>query len=97
MSSSMQQASLAGATLEYEVRGEGDPVLLIHGSHIAASFLPLAAVPTLADHYRLIRYHRRGFAGSTRFDGAPYSIEQQAADAAGIVAWGYGADGRAGA
>jgi pimeloyl-ACP methyl ester carboxylesterase len=66
--------------LEYEVRGEGEPVLLIHGSHVAEAFAPLASEAVLADRYRLIRYHRRGFAGSDRHAG-PFSIEQQARDA----------------
>ena len=51
--------------LEYEPHGEGEPVLLIHGSHVADSFLPLTREVVLADRYRLIRYHRRGFAGSS--------------------------------
>jgi pimeloyl-ACP methyl ester carboxylesterase len=66
--------------LEYEVRGAGEPVLLIHGSHVAHAFLPLMVEPALADRFRLIRYHRRGFAGSARHSG-PFSIEQQARDA----------------
>jgi pimeloyl-ACP methyl ester carboxylesterase len=66
--------------LEYEVHGAGEPVLLIHGSHVADSFLPLTREPALADRFRLIRYHRRGFAGSASHRG-PFSIEQQARDA----------------
>jgi pimeloyl-ACP methyl ester carboxylesterase len=66
--------------LEYDVHGEGEPVLLIHGSHVADAFLPLTTEPELADRYQLIRYHRRGFAGSSRHAG-PFSIEQQARDA----------------
>jgi len=46
--------------LEYEVRGAGEPVLLIHGSHVAHAFLPLMVEPALADRFRLVRYHRRG-------------------------------------
>jgi pimeloyl-ACP methyl ester carboxylesterase len=65
--------------LEYETQGEGENVLLIHGSHIADSFLPWSKEPALAG-YHVIRYHRRGFAGS-RAISAPYSIENQAHDA----------------
>ena len=71
---------LEAAGLEYEVCGEGEPVLLIHGSQVAGAFLPLMAEPVLADRFRLIRYHRRGFAGSARHTG-PFGIEQQARDA----------------
>ena len=46
--------------LEYEERGDGEPVLLIHGALIATTFVPLMSEPALADRYRLIRYHRAG-------------------------------------
>jgi pimeloyl-ACP methyl ester carboxylesterase len=79
----MARAAVPGGELEYEVGGRGEPVLLIHGSHIAAAFLPLMHEPSLAS-YRLIRYHRRGFADSTKHEG-PCSIEQQAADALSML------------
>jgi len=67
--------------IEYEVRGrDGDAVLLIHGSHVADTLLPLAHEPALADRFRLIRIHRRGFAGSARHAGR-FPIEEQARDA----------------
>ncbi len=70
--------------LEYEASGDGEAVLLIHGGHIADAFLPLVREPALADRYRLIRYHRRGFAGSDPHSGA-FSIEQQAQDAQALM------------
>jgi pimeloyl-ACP methyl ester carboxylesterase len=70
--------------LEYELHGEGEPLLLIHGSHVADSFLPLTREPVLADRHRLIRYHRRGFAGSDPHAG-PFSIEHQARDALALL------------
>lgn len=54
--------------LKYEVQGEGEPVLLIHGSILADAYLPFLKESALAN-YRLIRYHRRGFAGSPRHTG----------------------------
>jgi acyl-CoA synthetase (AMP-forming)/AMP-acid ligase II/pimeloyl-ACP methyl ester carboxylesterase len=81
----MQRATVGGGVeLEYELRGHGDPVLLIHGSHIARSYLELAAQPALAERYTLIRYHRRGHLGSTPPQG-PVSIADQAADARGLL------------
>lgn len=77
----MKRAPVPGGELEYDVRGDGEPVLLIHGAFIAAAFLPLMEEPALAD-YRLIRYHRRGFAGSTAPDGP---LEHQVDDAAALL------------
>ncbi len=70
--------------LEYELHGDGEAVLLIHGSHVADAFLPLTREAALADRYRLIRYHRRGFAGSDPHSGT-FSIEQQAQDALALM------------
>jgi hypothetical protein len=39
----MERASVNGVKLEYELKGSGEPLLLIHGSHIGRSFLPLLA------------------------------------------------------
>lgn len=73
----MERASLDGAELEYQVSGTGEPVVFIHGAFIADIFRPLLAEPGLAGRYRLILYHRRGYAGSSRASG-PVSVAQQA-------------------
>jgi pimeloyl-ACP methyl ester carboxylesterase len=76
----VQRIHVNGVELEYEARGTGDPVLLVHGAHIAEAFEPLVRDGGLAERHRVIRYHRRGFAGSDRV-APPFAIEQQAADA----------------
>lgn len=80
----MDQARIDGGELEYEVRGTGEPVVLVHGGHIADAFAPLLREPALTQRYRLIMYHRRGYAGSTHPDG-PMSVEQQAADCRALM------------
>jgi pimeloyl-ACP methyl ester carboxylesterase len=80
----MERASINGAELEFAVHGAGEPVLLIHGALIADAFDPLLAESALSGRYRLISYHRRGYAGSGRTDG-PVSIAQQAADARAVL------------
>ena len=75
----MERAPLDGLTLEYEASGVGEPVVLIHGSLIADAFRPVLAQPSLAGRYRLIGYHRRGYAGSAGVT-LPFSIADQAAD-----------------
>lgn len=74
-----QRIPVDGAELAFTVQGHGEPVVLIHGAFIADAFRPLLAEPSLVDHYRLIAYHRRGYADSSRTPG-PTSMAQQAAD-----------------
>jgi benzoate-CoA ligase family protein len=80
----MERARVNGVELEYELKGSGEPVLLIHGSHICRSFLPLLAQSALTERYTLIRYHRRGFLGSSPARGL-VSIREQAADAHALL------------
>lgn len=64
--------------------GSGEAVVLIHGGGVADSYLPLAAEPALRDHYHVIRYRRRGHAGSTPIDG-PVSIAEHAQDCRALL------------
>ena len=79
----MQSVNVNGVDLEYEVTGAGEPVLLI-SPVLADGFLPLLAEPALADRYQLIRYHKRGWVGSTHTP-PPVSIADHAADAAALL------------
>jgi pimeloyl-ACP methyl ester carboxylesterase len=78
-----QFAPVPGGQLQYEVRGQGEPVLLIHGAMIADLLLPLAAEPALS-RYQVIRVHRRGYGGSSPA-GDSFSVAQDAADAAALL------------
>jgi pimeloyl-ACP methyl ester carboxylesterase len=79
----MDRANVNGVELEYEVRGAGEPVLLID-MLIADCFVPLLPEPSLAEAYQLIRYHKRGWVGSTHTP-PPVTIEDHAADAAALL------------
>jgi pimeloyl-ACP methyl ester carboxylesterase len=79
----MNSVEVNGVELEYEMVGSGEPVLLI-SPVIADGFLPLVSEPELADSYQLIRYHKRGWVGSTHTP-APASVADHAADAAAIL------------
>lgn len=79
----MDIAKVNGVELEYEQIGSGEPVLLI-SPVLADGFVPLVAEAALADRYRLIRYHKRGWVGSTHTAG-PVSVEEHAADAAALL------------
>jgi pimeloyl-ACP methyl ester carboxylesterase len=74
----MNRAVLDGVELDYELRGTGEPVVLVHAGVCADWFKPLLNERALAGRYRLIRYHRVGYAGSSRVAGA-VSIAAQAA------------------
>jgi pimeloyl-ACP methyl ester carboxylesterase len=79
----MDRANVNSVELEYEVRGAGEPVLLID-MLIADCFVPLLPEPSLAEAYQLIRYHKRGWVGSTHTP-PPVTIEDHAADAAALL------------
>jgi pimeloyl-ACP methyl ester carboxylesterase len=79
----MRNAKVNGAELEYEVIGSGEPVLLI-SPVLADGFLPLLSEPALADRYQLIRYHKRGWVGSSHTP-PPVSVADHAADAVAIL------------
>jgi pimeloyl-ACP methyl ester carboxylesterase len=79
----MDRAKVNGVELEYEVRGAGEPVLLID-MLLADCFVPLLPEPALAHDYQLIRYHKRGWVGSTHTP-PPVSIGEHAADAAALL------------
>ena len=79
----MDRCAIDGVELDYEVTGAGESVVLIHGGYVADAFLPLSRSAALSA-YELVRYHRRGFAGSTLAGGA-VSIARQAEDCEALL------------
>jgi pimeloyl-ACP methyl ester carboxylesterase len=79
----VKRAQVNGVELEYEVVGSGEPVLLI-SPVLADGFLPLLSEPALLNGYQLIRYHKRGWVGSTH-STPPVSVATHAADAAALL------------
>ena len=76
----------AGVALHYVERGEGAPVLLVHGLASDAAALAPVAEAIAAAGARAIAYDRRGYGGS----GAPEpyegtTVEEQAEDAAALL------------
>lgn len=79
-------AQVDGAQLYYELRGSGEPLLLIPGASGDAGMYERAAEALAAD-YTVITYDRRGNSRSARAGGlGPTNIEQHAADAAALIA-----------
>jgi pimeloyl-ACP methyl ester carboxylesterase len=81
----MEHLQIDDASIEYEIRGSGEPVLLIPLSLIIDGLgHPLFSQTELTAHYRLIHYHRRGWMGSTRGQ-APLTIAHMAVDARALL------------
>lgn len=76
---------LSDAVLEVDVRGSGEPIVLIQTALTADEFLPLASQPELQDAYQVVMYHRRGYVGSSPVQG-PGSIERDALDCQRLLA-----------
>ncbi|MCX4695360.1 alpha/beta fold hydrolase [Streptomyces sp. NBC_01408] len=79
----MDTVTVNDIQLEYEIRGSGEPVLLI-SPVLPDGFVPLVAEPALSKHYQLIRYHKRGWCGSTHTPG-PVGVADHAADALALL------------
>jgi len=80
----MERARIDGIELEYEVAGNGEPVLLIHGALVADAFRPLVLGSGLAQTYTLVNMHRRGYAGSSRLTES-LPLADQAADCLALL------------
>ena len=81
----MKRLQVEGATIDYEVYGDGEPVLLIHLSLLPDGLIrPLVAEPDLASRYQLIHYYRRGYLGSTPGAG-PLTLACQVSDATALL------------
>ncbi|GAA5136880.1 alpha/beta fold hydrolase [Pseudonocardia adelaidensis] len=77
------KAVRTGVTLNYEVSGEGEPLLLIMGT---SGSIPLWAqlLPRLAERHRVIAFDNRGLGGSERGDG-PITAASMAEDASALL------------
>src|ERR1700681_324002 len=82
----MERATVNGVELEYVVRGSGEPLVLIHGGLLADENEPIAQEPAFTERFRVINYHRRGFAGSTHPEPKQFvSLQAQAADCEALL------------
>jgi pimeloyl-ACP methyl ester carboxylesterase len=79
-----QTATRTGVTLNYEISGEGDPLLLIMGTS-GSILLWGELIPRLAQQYRVIAFDNRGLGGSGRGEGQ-ISVASLAEDASALLA-----------
>ncbi len=81
----MDRLQIDGTSLEYQIYGSGEPVLLIPpGGIIDGLGIPLLSQPEIASRYQLIHYHRRGYMGSTR-GSQPLTISVAAGDVKALL------------
>jgi pimeloyl-ACP methyl ester carboxylesterase len=73
-----------GDELYYEVRGRGQPLLMIAGGGGDARIYSFVA-QILSDEYKVITYDRRANARSTRNDPQNFEISQQSRDAVAVL------------
>jgi pimeloyl-ACP methyl ester carboxylesterase len=78
-----QIACRTGVTLNYEISGEGDPLLLIMGTS-GSLLLWAEIVPKLAERYQVITFDNRGLGGSERGEG-PITVASMAEDASALL------------
>lgn len=67
-------APVAGTQLAYEVRGQGSPLILIHGGLLDRRMWD-EQVPVFAESFRVVRYDVRGY-GQSQMPQVPYSDVQ---------------------
>lgn len=79
----MHHTAINDTEIAYEVRGSGDPVVLMHCGFVAQAMAPLLDEPALSN-YALINYHRRGYGESARAT-PPFGIHQQAEDCLALL------------
>ncbi len=79
----MPKLSLGEISLSYEVTGEGQPLLFIHGLGSSGRDWELQ-VAFFSSHYRVVTFDLRGHGQSDHPPG-PYSIRLFAADTAGLI------------
>lgn len=77
--------AVAGTTLHVEQRGEGPPLLLVHGAGEDTTMLAGQADALAASGYRVITYDRRGTGRSGRADWPGSGADQHADDAAALL------------
>jgi pimeloyl-ACP methyl ester carboxylesterase len=65
MGRELDRTTVGDVELEYETRGSGPPVLLIHAGGCADWFAPLLEEPALTGAHQVVSYHRVGYAGSS--------------------------------
>ena len=79
----MQRSTINGAELAFEVSGNGEPLVMIHGAQGDQSMFSGLA-PAFASKYRVLTFHQRG-SGLSEKPHDEYSVGQLADDTAALM------------
>lgn len=79
-----ETASINGLEMYYEVHGEGQPIVLLHGAYMNIENNWAAIIPTLAKDHQVIALELQGH-GRTNDRDTPITYENMAADVAGLL------------
>lgn len=76
--------NINGLTMYYELHGEGEPLVLLHGQFAGASMFS-SILPGLVKKYRVILPEQQGHAHTADIKGRPFSFAQMADDTAELL------------
>jgi len=79
----MAHADVNGQRIYYEVHGEGEPLLCVHGLSLD-TLAWVMQVPAWSQHYKTVIFDNRDV-GQSSYADADYEIEDMAADALGLA------------
>ena len=80
----MKTFESAGAALEFDDRGQGDPLVLVHGSVFADPWEPMLGYGDLLANHRVVTYRRRGYGGSSPAPPS-HSLRDEGADLVALL------------
>jgi pimeloyl-ACP methyl ester carboxylesterase len=78
-----ESVEINGANIYYEIYGEGDPLILIHGGLGSGDYW-VNQIPVFAETYQVIVMDSRGH-GRSSFDEQPITYELMASDVLGLM------------
>jgi pimeloyl-ACP methyl ester carboxylesterase len=82
--SGMPYVDVNGLRLYFEERGEGPPLVLLHGGLLTIELSFGAVIPVLAEHHRVIAVELQGHGRTADID-RPMAFEHLAADVVGLL------------
>jgi aminoacrylate hydrolase len=79
----MPKVAVAGGEINYEMAGEGEPLIFVSGLNGVARYWQ-AQVPVFAKHYKVVTYDQRGTGGSDHAQ-KNFSVDQMTAELAALM------------